>query len=156
MEQDELFWRERLQAAGLRMTAPRLAVLRAVEAGPHLDAESIAAAARARLGTLSTQSVYDNLHALVGVGLVRRIEPAGHPARYEARVGDNHHHVVCRRCGRTEDVDCAVGAAPCLEPSQSHGYVLDEAEVIYWGVCPGCQALGAEAGTPSSPPRPGV
>jgi Fe2+ or Zn2+ uptake regulation protein len=149
MERDELFWRERLQAAGLRMTAPRLAVLRAVAAAPHEDAEEIAAAARSRAGTLSTQAVYDNLHALAEVGLVRRIEPAGHPARYEIRVGDNHHHVVCRRCGRTEDVDCAVGAAPCLEPSQSYGYVLDEAEVIFWGVCPLCQAsrTGAEPPT---------
>ena len=140
MERDETLWKVHLRRKGLRVTAPRLAVLHAVTAGPHQDAETISANARARLGTLSTQAVYDNLHALVEAGLVRRIEPAGHPARYEARVGDNHHHLVCRRCGRTEDVDCAVGTAPCLEASQGHGYVIDEAEVTYWGVCPLCQA----------------
>ena len=143
VKRDALNWQERLRRAGLRLTAPRLAVLDAVAAGPHHDAETIAAQARERLGTLSTQAVYDNLHALVAADLVRRIEPAGHPARYEARVGDNHHHLVCRRCGAMEDVDCAVGAAPCLEPSQSHGYRVDEAEVIYWGVCPRCQSLPA-------------
>ena len=130
---------ERLRGAGMRVTAPRLAVLAAVAAGPHRDAEAIAVAARARLGSLSTQAVYDNLSALVAAGLVRRIEPAGHPARYEARVGDNHHHVVCRRCGKAADVDCAVGPAPCLEPSDAHGYLIDEAEVIFWGVCPDCR-----------------
>jgi Fur family ferric uptake transcriptional regulator len=107
--------------------------------GQHRDAEAIAVAARSRLGTLSTQAVYDNLHILEDAGLIRRIQPSGHPARYEARVGDNHHHIVCRRCGTTADVDCAVGAAPCLEPSASHGFVVDEAEVIYWGLCPQCQ-----------------
>jgi Fur family ferric uptake transcriptional regulator len=135
---------ERLRHSKLRVTEPRLAVLRAVVEGEHWDADAIAEAARRHLGTLSTQAVYDNLHALARAGLVRRIEPAGHPARYEARVGDNHHHVVCRRCGATADVDCAVGAAPCLEPSQGHGYVIDEAEVIFWGVCPPCQVASKD------------
>lgn len=134
-------WRERLHQANLRVTAPRSAVLDALaQVGPHQDAEAITSVARARLGTLSTQAVYDNLHALVRAGLVRRIEPAGHPARYELRVGDNHHHLVCRRCGAAEDVACVVGAAPCLEPETDHGYAIDEAEVIFWGVCPACRA----------------
>ncbi|HLJ53408.1 MAG TPA: transcriptional repressor [Chthonomonadaceae bacterium] len=122
------------------MTAPRLAVLRSVQGrGQHRDAEAIAEAARERLGTLSTQAVYDNLHALEKAGLVRRIQPSGHPARYEARVGDNHHHIVCRQCGLTADVDCAVGAAPCLEPSADQGFLVQEAEVIFWGLCPRCR-----------------
>ena len=129
-----------LRRAGLRVTAPRLAVLTLVMGeGRHRDAEAIADAARKRLGTLSTQAVYDNLHILEEAGLLRRIQPAGHPARYEARVGDNHHHIVCRGCGLTQDVDCAVGAAPCLEPSATHGFVVQEAEVIFWGLCPHCQ-----------------
>jgi Fur family ferric uptake transcriptional regulator len=107
--------------------------------GQHRDAEAIADAARKRLGTLSTQAVYDNLHILEEAGLIRRIQPAGHPARYEARVGDNHHHIVCRRCGLTADVDCTVGEAPCLEPSANHGFIVQEAEVIFWGLCPQCQ-----------------
>jgi Fur family ferric uptake transcriptional regulator len=131
---------ESLRQAGLRVTAPRLAVLTAVLGeGQHRDAEAIAHAARKRLGTLSTQAVYDNLHILEEAGLIRRIQPSGHPARYEARVGDNHHHIVCRRCGVTVDVDCTVGAAPCLEPSANHGFVVEEAEVIFWGLCPQCQ-----------------
>jgi Fe2+ or Zn2+ uptake regulation protein len=138
MDQDKQL-QERLRAVGMRVTAPRLAVLAAVTAGPHRDAEAIAATARRRIGSLSTQAIYDNLNALVRAGLVRRIEPAGHPARYETRVGDNHHHVVCRRCGATADVDCAIGQAPCLTPSESHGYAIDEAEVVYWGICPKCQ-----------------
>ena len=122
------------------MTAPRLAVLAGVMSGnQHHDAETIVAAARKQLGTLSRQAVYDNLHALVAAGLIRCIQPKGHPARYEARVADNHHHVVCRLCGVTADVDCTVGAAPCLEPSASHGFVVEEAEVIFWGVCPRCR-----------------
>ncbi len=133
-------WQERLRAARLRVTAPRLAVLAGVMSGSqHHDAETIVAAARKRLGALSRQAVYDNLHALVAAGLIRCIQPKGHPARYEARVGDNHHHIVCRRCGLTADVDCAVGAAPCLEPSADHGFVVQEAEVIFWGLCPQCQ-----------------
>ncbi|HVC24233.1 MAG TPA: Fur family transcriptional regulator [Acidimicrobiales bacterium] len=128
----------RLRGAGLRVTAIRLTVLDEVAARPHADTESIATAVGGELGTVSRQAVYDALRALAQAGLVRRIEPAGSPARYEARVGDNHHHVVCRVCGATADVDCAVGSAPCLEPSQAHGFRLDEAEVTYWGLCPRC------------------
>ncbi len=131
---------ESLRSAGLRVTAPRLAVLTSVLGeGQHRDAEAIANAARKRIGALSTQAVYDNLHILEEAGLIRRIQPSGHPARYEARVGDNHHHLVCRSCGLTADVDCAVGAAPCLEPSATHGFSVQEAEVIFWGLCPQCQ-----------------
>lgn len=130
-----------LRGAGLRRTAPRIAVLTELAAHPHASAESVAAAARAQLGTVSTQAIYDVLHALTKAGLVRRIEPAGSPARYEARIGDNHHHIVCRRCGAIGDVDCAVGAAPCLDPSQTHGYLVDEAEVTFWGLCTDCQNL---------------
>jgi Fe2+ or Zn2+ uptake regulation protein len=140
MTPDEPTLHKSLRRAGLRVTAPRLAVLTAVLGeGQHRDAEAIADTARKRLGTLSTQAVYDNLHILEEVGLIRRIQPAGHPARFEARVGDNHHHIVCRRCGLTADVDCAVGAAPCLEPSANHGFIVQEAEVIFWGLCPQCQ-----------------
>ncbi len=140
MKTNELSLSERIRSAGLRVTAPRLAVLGAVQgAGLHLDVVEIADAARQRLGTLSTQSVYDNLNALVVAGLIGRIQLPGQPARYEARVGDNHHHIVCRRCGATTDVDCTVGAAPCLEPSSSHGYAIEEAAVTFWGVCPQCQ-----------------
>ena len=131
---------ESLRRAGLRVTASRLAVLAAVLGeGQHRDVEAIAEAARRQLGTLSTQAVYDNLHILVEAGLVRRIQPSGHPGRYEARVGDNHHHLVCRRCGMTSDVDCTVGAAPCLEPSAEHGFIVEEAEIIFWGLCPQCR-----------------
>ena len=140
MTLDESTLQESLRGAGLRVTAPRLAVLASVMGeGQHRDAEAIADAARKRIGALSTQAVYDNLHILETSGLVRRIQPSGHPARYEARVGDNHHHLVCRGCGLTQDVDCAVGAAPCLEPSATHGFRVQEAEVIFWGLCPQCQ-----------------
>lgn len=140
MTPDESTLHASLRKAGLRVTAPRLAVLTAVFGkGQHRDAEAISEAARKRLGTLSTQAVYDNLHILEKAGLIRRIQPSGHPARYEARVGDNHHHLVCRRCGLTADVDCTVGAAPCLEPSADHGFIVQEAEVIFWGLCPQCQ-----------------
>ena len=129
-----------IREAGLRVTASRLAVLLAVLGeGQHRDAEAIAAAARRQLGALSTQAVYDNLHVLEEAGLVRRIQPSGHPGRYEARVGDNHHHLVCRRCGVTTDVDCVVGAAPCLEPSDTSGFAVEEAEIIFWGLCPQCR-----------------
>jgi Fur family transcriptional regulator, stress-responsive regulator len=128
---------ERIRAAGLRVTGPRLAVLDALYAIPHADVDSVLTAVRATT-EVSTQAVYDVLRAFTEVGLVRRIEPAGSPARFETRVGDNHHHVVCRVCGATADVDCAVGSAPCLEPSNDHGFVIDEAEVTYWGVCPDC------------------
>ena len=129
-----------LRAAGLRVTRPRLAVLDAVHAHPHSDTEALIRAARARLGVVSHQAVYDVLHVLTEKGLVRRIQPQGAVARYEARVGDNHHHLVCRSCGRISDVDCAVGAAPCLTPSESQGFLVDEAEVIFWGTCPSCAA----------------
>ena len=126
----------------MRVTAPRLAVLAAVRAGDHLTVEEIAASAHKRIGSISMQAVYDVLAALVRVGLVRRIEPAGSPARFETRVKDNHHHIICRSCGAVVDVDCAVGDAPCLEPSSASGYVIDEAEIIYWGLCPACRAAG--------------
>ena len=133
---------ERLHAAGLSATAPRLAVLAALREAPpghHRSAEEVAAAARRHAARLSTKTVYESLHAFTRAGLTRRIEPAGGPALYETRVGDNHHHVVCRSCGRVTDVDCAVGAAPCLEPSSDAGYALDEAEVTFWGTCPDCR-----------------
>jgi len=140
MKKNDITIHESLKSAGLRVTASRLAVLVAIQGeGQHRDVESIAEAARERLGTLSTQAVYDNLRILVDAGLVRRIQPAGHPARYESRVGDNHHHIVCRQCGTTADVDCTIGAAPCLEPSANHGFVVEEAEVIFWGLCPRCR-----------------
>jgi len=139
-----------LRAAGLRVTRPRLAVLEAVRTQPHLDTQSLIAAARARLGSVSHQAVYDVLRALVSAGLVRSIEPQGLEARYEARVGDNHHHVVCRDCGAIADVDCATGAAPCLTPSADAGFVIDEAEVVFWGRCPSCAA----GSPPAHSPRP--
>jgi Fur family ferric uptake transcriptional regulator len=132
---------ERLRAAGLRVTAPRLAVLGVVREGDHLAVEDIAGAVRERIGSVSTQATYDAVAALVRVGLVRRIEPAGSPARFETRVADNHHHIICRNCGVTVDVDCAFGQAPCLEPSDPAGFVIDEAEVIFWGLCASCQHL---------------
>jgi Fur family transcriptional regulator, stress-responsive regulator len=128
-----------LRNAGLRVTASRLAVLSAVGDGDHLTADQVASAVRGRVGTISTQAVYDVLSALTRAGLTRRIEPAGSPARYETRVGDNHHHVVCRVCGAVTDVDCVVGEPPCVLPTESSGYVIDEAEVIFWGLCPICQ-----------------
>lgn len=128
-----------LRAVGLRVTAPRLAVLAAVREGDHLAVEEIAADARRRLGSISTQAVYDVLRALTDAGLVRRIEPAGSPARFEGRVGDNHHHLVCRSCGAVTDVDCAVGHAPCIEPAEPAGYDVEQAEVTYWGLCPACR-----------------
>ncbi|MDP5184348.1 Fur family transcriptional regulator [Blastococcus sp. BMG 814] len=127
-----------LRAVGLRVTRPRLAVLDAVHAHPHLDTDALIAAARDRLGAVSHQAVYDVLRVLTDSGLVRRIQPQGSVARYEARVGDNHHHLVCRDCGAIVDVDCSVGAAPCLTPSHDAGFVVDEAEVVFWGRCPAC------------------
>jgi Fur family ferric uptake transcriptional regulator len=129
-----------LRAHGLRVTRPRLAVLEVLTEGGHLEVEDIARKARTRLDSVSTQAVYDVLGALSRAGLARRIEPAGSPARYEARVGDNHHHIVCRGCGAIADVDCAVGERPCLSPGDAQGFVLDEAEVTFWGLCPDCQA----------------
>ena len=127
-----------LRGAALRVTRPRVAVLTAVYANPHADTESILGAVRADLGDVSHQAVYDVLRVLTSAGLIRRIQPAGLVARYESRVGDNHHHVVCRSCGVIADADCAVGTAPCLTASDDHGFVIDEAEVIYWGVCSDC------------------
>ena len=131
---------EVLRGAGLRVTAVRVALLETVQAGDHLGVEAITAGVRDRVGHVSLQAVYEALHALSAAGLVRRIEPAGSPARFERRVGDNHHHIVCRSCGAVADVDCAVGEAPCLTASDDHGFSIDEAEVIYWGLCPGCSA----------------
>ena len=127
-----------LRGAQLRVTRPRLAVLEAVHTHPHADTDAIIRAARGALPDVSHQAVYDVLRALTDAGIVRRIQPAGSVARYEARVGDNHHHVVCRSCGAIADVDCAVGDAPCLTASHDHGFTVDEAEVVYWGTCPGC------------------
>jgi len=127
-----------LRGVALRVTRPRVAVLSAVHDHPHADTESIIGAVRDHLPDVSHQTVYDSLHTLTGAGLVRRIQPSGSVARYESRVGDNHHHVVCRSCGAIADVDCAVGEAPCLTASDDSGFTVDEAEVIYWGLCPGC------------------
>jgi Fur family ferric uptake transcriptional regulator len=129
---------ERLRSAGLRITSPRIAVLEWLVEHPHTTAEQVAAGIRQRLGSVSTQAVYDVLAACTGAGLVRRFEPAGHPARFETRTGDNHHHLVCRTCGRTDDVDCVHGSAPCLEPSATEGFEIEEAEVVFWGLCPDC------------------
>jgi Fur family transcriptional regulator, stress-responsive regulator len=129
-----------LRAADLRVTRPRMAVLTAVYDHPHADTDSIIGVVREDLGEVSTQAVYDVLRALTTAGLVRCIKPAGSVARYESRVGDNHHHLVCRSCGAIADVDCAVGDPPCLTASDDHGYSIDEAEVVYWGLCPTCAA----------------
>jgi Fe2+ or Zn2+ uptake regulation protein len=129
----------RLKDAGLRVTAPRLAVMGAVRRRPHATVEEIVAGVRERVGAVSVQAVYDVLRALAAADLARRIEPAGSAARFELRVGDNHHHVVCRVCGAVADVDCAVGHAPCLAPDDACGYAVDEADVTYWGICPACQ-----------------
>ena len=129
---------EELRGAGLRVTAARVALLETVRAGDHLGVDAIASGVRDRVGHISLQAVYEALHALTAAGLVRRIEPPGSPARFEGRVGDNHHHLVCRSCGAVADVDCAVGHAPCLTASDDRGFAIDEAEVIYWGLCPDC------------------
>lgn len=129
-----------LRRHGLRITAQRLAVLRAVSDEPHATADAVAETVRGEIGSISVQAVYDALAALTEKGLLRRIQPAGSAARYEARVGDNHHHLICRTCNRTVDVDCAVGDAPCLTAVDDSGYEIDEAEIIYWGRCPDCAA----------------
>jgi Fur family ferric uptake transcriptional regulator len=140
-----------LRGASLRVTSPRVAVLRAVHDHPHSDTDSIGRAVREELGVVvSLQAVYDVLRALTDAGLVRRIQPAGSVARYEARVGDNHHHVVCRSCGAMDDVDCAVGYAPCLTAADDRGYQIGEAEVTYWGLCPGCAAAARRQDEPAS------
>jgi Fur family ferric uptake transcriptional regulator len=127
-----------LRQRGIQVTAQRLAVLRAVEGQPHITADGVAEIVRTEIGAISRQSVYDALAMLTAEGLIRRIQPAGSSARFEARVGDNHHHVICRTCGRTADVNCAVGSAPCLTAADDCGFDIDEAEVIYWGRCPDC------------------
>jgi len=129
---------EQLRAVGLRVTAPRVATLDWLSGHPHATADQVAAGVRARLGSVSIQAVYDVLHACAENGLLRRIEPAGHPARYETRTEDEHHHVVCRLCGRTEDVDGVVGADPCLDLPHAQGFVVDASEVVFWGLCPDC------------------
>jgi Fur family transcriptional regulator, stress-responsive regulator len=129
-----------LRAASLRVTRPRLAVLVALRDHPHVDTETVISLVRAELPAVSLQAVYDILRALTDARLIRRIQPAGATARYESRVGDNHHHVVCRSCGAIADVECAVGHAPCLTASDDHGFVVEEAEVVYWGICPDCTA----------------
>ncbi|MGC8470748.1 MAG: Fur family transcriptional regulator [Acidimicrobiales bacterium] len=150
-----------LKSAGLRVTATRLGVLRALSKHPHADTEAVIADVHAQLGSVSPQTVYSVLAAFVAAGIVRRIEPAGSPALHELRVGDNHHHVVCRRCGATADIDCVVGERPCLTPSETRGYLLDEAEVTFWGICPTCQEAiehlrpaPQPATTPATDPRP--
>ena len=130
----------RLRSVSLRVTRPRLAVLEALRDHRHVDTDAVIALVRADLPTVSHQAIYDVLRALTEAGLVRRIQPAGATARYESRVGDNHHHVVCRSCGAIADVECAVGHAPCLTASNDRGFVIDEAEVVYWGTCPACAA----------------
>lgn len=143
-----------LRQHGIQVTAQRLAVLRAVTGEPHITADGVAEAVRAEIGAISLQSVYDALGVLVAEGLIRRIQPAGSAARFEDRVGDNHHHLICRACGRVVDVDCAVGAAPCLTASDDMGYEIDEAEVAYWGRCPECLAKARQARRVKAPARP--
>lgn len=134
-----------LRQHGIQVTAQRLAILRAVSAAPHETADAIAERVRTDIGAISRQAVYDALGMLVERGLIRRIQPAGSPARYEDRVGDNHHHLICRTCGETVDIECAVGAAPCLSAESDWGFQIDEAEVIYWGTCPACLANSSNA-----------
>lgn len=137
-----------LREAALRVTRPRIAVLTAVYANPHADTESIIGAVRTELSDVSRQAIYDVLRALTNARLVRRIQPAGSVARYESRVGDNHHHIVCRSCAVIVDADCAVAEAPCLTASDDHGFAIDEAEVIYWGLCPACSTVSGTTGPP--------
>ena len=134
---------EQLREHGLQVTAQRLAVMRAVSDTPHTTADVIAETVRDRIGSISRQSVYDSLGVLADKGIIRRIQPAGSPARYEGRVGDNHHHLVCRTCDRVVDVDCATGETPCLVPTHDGDFAVDEAEVVYWGTCPECRAAAS-------------
>lgn len=140
-----------LRQAGLRATSARISVLVVLQSQPHVDAETLIQRVRQELGSISSQAIYNIANALAAAGLVRRIEPAGSSALYELRVGDNHHHVVCRVCGAIGDIDCALGERPCLTPSQTHGYLVDEAEVTYWGLCPSCQDLATNAERTSVP-----
>jgi Fur family ferric uptake transcriptional regulator len=144
-----------LRQHGIQVTAQRLAVLRAVTREPHITADAVAEVVRTEIGAISLQSVYDALGVLVAEGLIRRIVPAGSPARYEDRVGDNHHHLICRSCGRLVDVDCAAGSAPCLKASDDQGYEIDEAEIVYWGRCPDCRRKSGRRTTKSNT-RPGA
>ncbi|MFC4856829.1 Fur family transcriptional regulator [Actinophytocola glycyrrhizae] len=144
---------EQLRAVSLRVTRPRLAVLAALRARPHIDTHTVIELVRAEHPTVSHQAIYDVLRVFTEAGLVRRIQPAGATARYESRVGDNHHHVVCRSCGAIADVDCTVGHAPCLTASDDHGYAVDEAEVVFWGTCPDCSADGTPQESASSEGR---
>jgi Fe2+ or Zn2+ uptake regulation protein len=146
---EQLLRRNRVQ-----VTAQRMAIMRAVTERPHATADEIADDVRAVIGSISRQAVYDALGVLVDKRLLRRIQPAGSAARYEARVGDNHHHLICRTCNRTFDIDCAVGAVPCLTAAADHGFVIDEAEVIYWGACPSCQQADAVAPLPTTTTPP--
>src|ERR1700729_3422466 len=134
---------DELRGAGLRVTAARVALLETVRHGDHLGVGAVAAGVRERVGHISLQAVYEALHALTAAGLIRRIEPAGGAPRFEGRVGDNHHHVVCRSCGVVADVDCEVGEAPCLTASDDHGFSIHEAEVVYWGLCPSCSTASS-------------
>lgn len=140
---------QQLRRHGVQVTAQRLATLRAISAQPHVTADELAESVRIAIGSISRQAVYDTLAVLVDKGLVRRIQPTGSAARYEDRVGDNHHHLICRTCGTTVDVDCAVGDVPCLTAAVDHGFVIDEAEVVYWGLCPTCRSTAAQ-----QPPHP--
>lgn len=142
-----------LREHGIQVTAQRLAVMRVVASQPHITADGVAELVRAEIGAISLQSVYDALGVLVAEGLIRRIQPAGLAARFENRVGDNHHHLICRICGRLVDVDCAVGAAPCLTAADGQGYEIDEAEVAYWGRCPDCLADGRASARSHAPAR---
>ena len=146
-----------LRQRGIQVTAQRLAVLRAVAGQPHITADAVAEVVRTEIGAISLQSVYDALGLLVSEGLIRRIQPSGSPARFEDRVGDNHHHLICRTCGRVVDIDCAIGSAPCLTPIDDRGYEIDEAEVAYWGRCPDCleQSRSASRGDRSTAARQG-
>jgi Fur family ferric uptake transcriptional regulator len=144
---------ELLRQHGIQVTAQRLAVLRAVSGQPHITADAVAEVVRSEIGAISLQSVYDALGLLVAEKLIRRIQPAGSPARFEDRVGDNHHHLICRICGRVVDVDCAVGAAPCLAAADDRGYEIEEAEVAYWGRCPECLAHSRTPPQTDSPAR---
>jgi len=146
-----LEFEEMLRGSGLRVTRPRMAVLSAVYGNPHADTNSVIDAVRDDLGEVSHQAVYDGLHALTDAGLVRHIQPAGSVARYESRVNDNHHHIVCRSCGAIADVDCAVGDAPCMTASDDHGYVIEETEVVHRGLCPDCSTANASENLITSP-----
>lgn len=144
---------ELLREHGIQVTAQRLAVMRAVAAQPHITADAVAALVRSEIGAISLQSVYDALSLLVTKGLLRRIQPSGSPALFENRVGDNHHHLICRTCGRVVDVECAVGSAPCLRAADDQGYEIEEAEVAYWGRCPQCAAKSHAAARRRTPAR---